>query len=31
LCAHTMAMEKVLERMLPTEAKINFEIAGATQ
>ena len=29
LCAHTMAMEKVLEHMLPTDAKVNFEIAGA--
>ncbi len=27
LCAHTMAMEKVLEHMLPTEAKTNFRIA----
>ena len=29
-CAHTMAMEKVLESMLPAEAKTNFILAGLT-
>ncbi len=31
LCAHTMAMEKVLDPMLPAEAKTNFGIAGADE
>jgi len=28
-CAHTMALEKMLERMLPAEARTNFDIANA--
>ena len=29
-CAHTMAMERILDRMLPAEAKTNFEFARIT-
>jgi len=29
LCAHTMALEKMLERMLPAEARTNFDAAKA--
>ncbi|MCL2706654.1 MAG: SWIM zinc finger family protein [Dehalococcoidia bacterium] len=30
LCAHTMAMEKVLDNMLPAEARTNFDTAEET-
>ncbi|MCL2281044.1 MAG: hypothetical protein FWC25_00070 [Dehalococcoidia bacterium] len=29
LCAHTMALEKVLGKMLPVEARTNFDAAEA--